>query len=365
MRQDPKEFSEQIIAWYKRHGRKDLPWQQNPTPYRVWISEIMLQQTQVGTVIPYYERFMQRFPELQQLAEASLDEVLHHWSGLGYYARARNLHRAAKCILDEHAGLFPVTQAALMDLPGIGRSTAGAILSLALEQPSPILDGNVKRVLARCFAVPGWPGKGAVLKRLWSLSEELTPSHHTRAYNQAMMDLGATVCRRSRPRCDACPLMQQCRARAEGDPTAYPHSRPRARLPSRKVVMLLVHDGRGRVLLESRPQSGIWGGLWGLPEYADRQAAEEGLAVWFGDNYQEIAVWPERRHSFSHFHLLITPVVIKLAGRQEWVMDGSSRVWYNTDKPDQRGVAAPVSRLIEELIQRLEERADEPYGGLR
>ena len=159
--------------------------------------------------------------------------------------------------------------------------------------------------------------------------------------------------------------MQQCRARAEGEPTAYPHSRPRARLPSRKVVMLLVHDGRGRVLLESRPQSGIWGGLWGLPEYADRQAAEEGLAVWFGDNYQEIAVWPERRHSFSHFHLLITPVVIKLAGRQEWVMDGSSRVWYNTDKPDQRGVAAPVSRLIEELIQRLEERADEPYGGLR
>ena len=365
MRQDPGQFSERIVTWYRRHGRKDLPWQQNPTPYRVWISEIMLQQTQVSTVIPYYERFMQRFPELQQLAEASLDEVLHHWSGLGYYARARNLHRAARCIQEEQAGRFPVTLAALMELPGIGRSTAGAILSLALGEPHPILDGNVKRVLARCFAVPGWPGKSVVLKRLWALSEELTPGQQARAYNQAMMDLGATLCRRSSPLCDACPLMQQCRARSEGEPTAYPQSRPRVSLPSRQVTMLLVHDGRGRVLLESRPQSGIWGGLWGLPEYTDRPAAEAGLAELFGDRWQDISAWPERRHTFSHFHLMITPLVVKLTGGQEWVMDGSSRVWYNTDKPDRRGLAAPVSRLLEELIQRLEERVDEPYGGVR
>lgn len=365
MAQAPKQFSKRIIAWYQDHGRKDLPWQHEPTPYRVWVSEIMLQQTQVGTVIPYYERFMQRFPELSHLADASLDEVLHHWSGLGYYARARNLHRAARHIRDELGGQFPVTLAALMALPGIGRSTAGAILSLALGEPCPILDGNVKRVLARCFAVPGWPGKSAVLKQLWSLSETLTPPNRTRAYNQAMMDLGATICRRSSPLCDRCPLERQCQAKAEGQPTAYPHARPRARLPSRQVVMLLLHDGQGRVLLEARPPDGIWGGLWGLPEYPDRPAAESGLAELFGDRWQEISAWPERRHTFSHFHLLITPLVVKLNGRPEWVMDGSRRVWYNTDKPDQRGLAAPVSRLIEELIQSLEERVDEPYGGVR
>lgn len=365
MQQDSEQFSKQIIAWYRQNGRKDLPWQQNPTPYRVWISEIMLQQTQVSTVIPYYERFMQRFPDLPQLAEASLDEVLHHWSGLGYYARARNLHRAARHIQDELAGRFPVTLTALMELPGIGRSTAGAILSLALGEPFPILDGNVKRVLARCFAVPGWPGKTAVLKQLWQLSEALTPARQAGAYNQAMMDLGATLCRRTNPLCDACPLAQQCQAKAAGQPTAYPHAKPRARLPTRRVVMLLAHDGQGRVLLELRPQNGIWGGLWGLPEYPDRQAAEAGLAELFGEHWQALSVWPERRHTFSHFYLLMTPLEVRLAGCPEWVMDGSSRVWYNTDKPDQRGLAAPVSRLLEELKQSLEERADESYGGVR
>ncbi|WP_275099481.1 A/G-specific adenine glycosylase [Sedimenticola hydrogenitrophicus] len=365
MRQDPRQFAERIITWYHRHGRQDLPWQQDPTPYRVWVSEIMLQQTQVTTVIPYYARFMQRFPGLRQLAEAELDEVLHLWSGLGYYARARNLHRAARTVLDEQAGRFPATLESLMALPGIGRSTAGAILSLALEQPLPILDGNVKRVLARCFAVPGWPGKADVQKRLWSLSERLTPPTRTRAYNQAMMDLGATLCRRANPLCDACPLMRQCRARAEGDPGAYPQAKPRAQLPSRKVVMLLIHDGRGRLLLEARPQSGIWGGLWGLPEYTDRAAAEAGLAARFGEVSQAIDWWPQRRHTFSHFHLLITPLVVRIGGQPECVMDGDGRVWYNTNEPDPRGLAAPVSRLIEELKQRLEERSDEPYGGMR
>lgn len=362
MQPDPEQFAAQIIDWYRKHGRQDLPWQQNPTPYRVWVSEIMLQQTQVTTVIPYYERFMQRFPELRQLAEADQDTVLHHWSGLGYYARARNLHRAARLVRDEHDGRFPTTLAALMELPGIGRSTAGAILSLALEQSHPILDGNVKRVLSRCFAVSGWPGRSEVLKRLWSLSERLTPSQQSRPYNQAMMDLGATVCRRSKPLCDRCPLMPQCRARAEGDPVAYPHARPRASLPSRAVIMLLVHDGRGRLLLESRPQHGLWGGLWGLPEYADRQSVEAGLSRLFDDDWQVVAAWPPRRHSFSHFHLLITPLEVEVSDRPEWVMDGGGRVWYNTNEPDQRGLAAPVARLIEELQQRLEERTNEPYG---
>ncbi|WP_428622527.1 A/G-specific adenine glycosylase [Sedimenticola sp.] len=365
MQRDPKSFSKQVVTWYQRHGRKDLPWQQAPTPYRVWVSEIMLQQTQVSTVIPYYERFMQRFPALSRLAEAPLDEVLHHWSGLGYYARARNLHRAAQVIQFEQGGRFPSTLESLMLLPGVGRSTAGAILSLALEQPFPILDGNVKRVLARCFAVSGWPGKREVQNQLWALSERLTPVQQTRDYNQAMMDLGATVCRRSKPLCDGCPLIKQCRARAEEAVADYPASKPRAKLPSRKVVMLLVHDGQKRVLLENRPQEGLWGGLWGLPEYEDRQAAEAGLSGWFGDAYQTMEWWPERRHSFSHFHLLITPLAVKIASPQEWVMDGSSRVWYNTDTPDRLGLAAPVSRLIKELKQRLEERTDEPYGGLR
>jgi A/G-specific adenine glycosylase len=365
MLQDPAVFSSQVVAWYHQHGRKDLPWQQSPTPYRVWISEIMLQQTQVATVIPYYERFLQRFPQLSALAEAEPDEVLHYWSGLGYYARARNLHRAAQLITQEHAGQFPETLDELTALPGVGRSTAGAILSLALNHAQPILDGNVKRVLARCFAVPGWPGASLVQKRLWSLTERLTPATETKAYNQAMMDIGATICLRTKPRCDYCPVQIVCQACQQGDATAYPEPKPRKKLPTRSLVMLLVYDAQNQVLLELRPEKGIWGGLWGLPEFSDRSSAEAAVSAWFGDRHRGLIWWDERRHTFSHFHLLITPLVVGLTNQITSIMDGSNRVWYNTNRPDKRGLAAPVSRLIEALKETIKEKGDEPHGGMR
>ncbi|MGD1984639.1 MAG: A/G-specific adenine glycosylase, partial [Chromatiaceae bacterium] len=235
-----EDFATRILAWFAQHGRKDLPWQRPTDPYRVWVSEIMLQQTQVGTVVPYFERFMHRFPTLSDLADATLDEVLHHWSGLGYYARARNLHAAARQVMVEHDGRLPTEIDRLQALPGIGRSTAGAVLSLACGQRQVILDGNVKRVLARHHAVDGWPGRTAVAKRLWSIAERLTPVQRVAEYNQAMMDLGATLCTRRRPSCDRCPVNDDCVARRQGDPHDYPGSKPQRRLPERTVRMLMV-----------------------------------------------------------------------------------------------------------------------------
>lgn len=352
---DPQDFSRRVLRWFDRHGRKDLPWQQSISPYRVWVSEIMLQQTQVATVIPYYERFMARFPDLASLAEAPQDEVLHHWSGLGYYARARNLHRAAQQVRDEHGGAFPQTMAAVSALPGVGRSTAGAILSLALGQHWPILDGNVKRVLARYFAVAGWPGQAAVLKRLWSLSEELTPQARVADYNQAMMDLGATLCRRSRPACERCPLAGGCQARAQGDVQAYPGRKPRKALPVKAVQMLILHDPAGRVLLQQRPPAGIWGGLWGFPELPP----EAPVAAWCAENLGGEAdvdgSLPARRHTFSHYHLDIHPRKILLTEPGCRVMEGAGQVWYNPAQPDARGLAAPVARLLHEIQPESEE----------
>ncbi|MCG8427025.1 MAG: A/G-specific adenine glycosylase [Chromatiales bacterium] len=345
------QFSERVIDWYQEHGRKDLPWQQNPTPYRVWVSEIMLQQTQVSTVIPYYQRFMERFPDVASLAAAELDEVLHHWSGLGYYARARNLHKAAVAIVEQHRGAFPEDIEQVMALPGIGRSTAGAVLSFSKGQAHPILDGNVKRVLARCFAVSGWPGKSDVLKRLWALTEELTPDRNIQAYNQAMMDLGAGVCTRRNPRCQHCPLQTICQARAEGDPHRYPGSKPKKILPVKSVFMLLITDEEGAVLLEQRPASGIWGGLWSFPECS----TEDEIAAWcrhkLGEKSDDWMLWEPRRHSFSHYHLEITPVHIVLNNSTSCVMDAATGVWYNSQQSDNRGLAAPVRRLLDELNQ--------------
>ncbi len=350
-------FASSVIDWFEFNGRKDLPWQQQPTPYRVWVSEIMLQQTQVVTVILYFERFMASFPDLGKLADASLDNVLHHWSGLGYYARARNLHRAAIQIRDQYEGQFPRDFEQIVDLPGIGRSTAGAILSLALGEHQPILDGNVKRVLARCFAVEGWPGKLAVQKRLWGLSETLTPQKEVQKYNQAMMDLGAGVCTRSRPDCDLCPLAHLCQAKLEGKQSDYPGSKPRKKSPVKSTYMLLIHNGKKEILLEQRPPVGIWGGLWGLPECADKAAADDWCRQRLGRSVSESEDWPVRRHTFSHFHLDITPLVIRLNNSVNCVMDRDLIVWYNTVNPDARGLAAPVSRLIDELKQRFEGEA--------
>jgi A/G-specific adenine glycosylase len=344
-----KRFVSAVLAWYRRHGRRDLPWQRERSAYRVWVSEIMLQQTQVATVIPYYERFMTRFPSLLALAEAEPDEVLHLWSGLGYYARARNLHRAAQQVRNIHNGRFPEAIEPVMELPGVGRSTAGAILSLALDQPHPILDGNVKRVLARCFAVEGWPGRAQVERRLWELAGSLTPKSRVQAYNQAMMDLGAMVCVRSRPACASCPLSGQCLALARGNVHDYPGKKPVAGKPMRPVFMLLLHNGQGELMLERRPPSGVWGGLWSLPEFVSRADAEGWVAERLGVERPLLSAWPSRRHTFSHFHLEITPLEMGLENSTDCVMDGDSRVWYNTHSPEDLGLAAPVMRLIDEL----------------
>ncbi len=340
-------FSENILAWFADHGRKDLPWQQQPTPYRVWVSEIMLQQTQVKTVIPFYQRFMSRFPDVQQLADAPLDDVLHHWSGLGYYARARNLHKAARLVRDTYKGIFPEQFEQVEALPGIGRSTAGAILSLACGQRHAILDGNVKRVLARYHAVHGWTGNSTVLRELWLLAEAATPQQNVAAYNQAMMDLGATVCRRGTPDCESCPLTSGCLARRQGIQRDLPSPRPRKVLPVREVHMLLLQDTQQAVWLQQRPASGIWGGLWSFPEFAG--AAE--LQGWLDERSLpgEIQQHDVVRHTFSHFHLDITPCLVRLQNPVFSVMDGHEGVWYNTRQPGALGLPAPVQRLLQRL----------------
>jgi A/G-specific adenine glycosylase len=340
-------FARRVLDWFDDHGRKHLPWQQAPTPYRVWVSEIMLQQTQVQTVIPYYQRFMQRFPDVVSLADAPLDEVLHHWSGLGYYARARNLYSAAQQVRDVFAGKFPEDFEAVADLPGIGRSTAGAILSLACGQRHPILDGNVKRVLARYHAVEGWPGKSAVLKALWELSEAVTPVGRVAHFNQAMMDLGATVCTRGAPDCARCPLQAGCRACAEGDPTRYPTPRPRRQLPVRQVHMLLLVCGT-EAYLEQRPAQGVWGGLWSFPEFEDADS----VRAWCdarGLGRADAEALAPVRHTFSHFHLDITPHCVRLKNPVFSVMEAEKGLWYKLQGSDAVGLAAPVQRLLARL----------------
>lgn len=351
-------FSDRILRWYDRHGRKDLPWQRERTPYRVWVSEVMLQQTQVATVIPYFERFMARFPDVVALADAAPDEVLHLWSGLGYYARARNLHKAARQVRDLHGGAFPVDFEAVRALPGIGRSTAGAILALACGQRHAILDGNVKRVLARFHALPGWPGEAAVLARLWDCAEAATPEARVADYTQAMMDLGATVCTRTRPACDRCPLGADCAAHRAGSQTAYPAPRPRRALPVRTTQMLLVREPGGAVLLQQRPPSGIWGGLWSFPEVASPDEIGPWCRHALGRDAGPPQAWPALRHTFSHFHLEITPWLVELAdNRADAVLEGPPTVWYNTRTADPRGLAAPVIRLLEALQQHRENPA--------
>jgi A/G-specific adenine glycosylase len=309
----------------------------------------MLQQTQVQTVIPYFERFVGRFPDVVALAEAPLDAVLHRWSGLGYYARARNLHRAAREIRDRHGGVFPTNLEAVAALPGVGRSTAGAILSLALGQRQPILDGNVKRVLARHFAVAGWPGQAAVAERLWQIAEALTPPARAGHYNQAMMDLGATLCTRS-PDCPRCPLADACVAHRQDKVADYPGRKPAKALPVRAARLLIVRDAVGRVLLERRPPTGVWGGLWSLPQL---DLAEDPLA-WCGDRQlgDEARVrshWPVRRHTFSHFHLDMHPVEIRLERPGLRALDGDGIVWYKPGDPDAFGLAAPIRQLLADL----------------
>ncbi len=342
-------FATRVLTWFDQHGRHDLPWQREITPYRVWVSEIMLQQTQVATVIPYFERFMTRFPTVEALAAAPQDEVLHHWTGLGYYARARNLHAAARQVVDTLDGVFPDDVEGLIALSGIGRSTAGAIASIAGGRRAAILDGNVKRVLARFHAVPGWPGKTAVHKRLWDIAERYTPETRHADYTQAMMDLGATLCTRSAPACERCPLQADCAARAAGTQRDYPGRKPKKTLPVRSTCFLMARDPEGQLWLERRPTTGIWGGLWCFPELDDAEDADHWALDRFGQAPGSVERWPAFRHTFSHYHLDIEPLLLRLPTTQGAIMADDQRLWYNVRQPPEIGLAAPVVGLLKQL----------------
>jgi A/G-specific adenine glycosylase len=341
------DFATRLLRWFDEHGRKDLPWQHDTTPYRVWVSEIMLQQTQVQTVIPYYNKFMERFPDIAALACSDQDEVLSHWSGLGYYARGRNLHKAAQIICAEHGGEFPDDFDAVTALPGIGRSTAGAILSLALGQRHAILDGNVKRVLARHDAVEGWPGNSKVADILWASASQNTPSSRTAEYTQAIMDLGATLCTRSKPKCTACPVSSDCEALRLDDIATYPGRKPKVIKPLRTTTMILASTG-AEVFLERRPEAGIWGGLWSLPELGEKSLAEWCDAE-FGGAAIESRPWETLRHSFSHYDLDIRPIVVRIDSHAGKVADASSKTWHKLDDAPPGGLASPVKKLIDQL----------------
>jgi len=338
-----------VLAWYDSHGRRHLPWQQDTTPYRVWISEIMLQQTQVSTVIPYYERFLQRFPDVQALAAAPIDEVLHLWTGLGYYARARNLHKAAQLLVERFDGEFPETVEEVAGLPGIGRSTAGAILSLSRQQRAVILDGNVKRVLSRFHAV-GDTGS-AQEKILWQHAEAHTPQKRVHHFNQVMMDLGATVCTRAKPACLLCPLQSHCAALKEGEPTAYPAKKAARAVPEKSTTLLVLLNAEGEVLLEQRPPAGIWGGLWSFPETgaSGDAALRDVLKTDWGLTRRRAEWLPERGHTFSHYHLRMRPALLRNVELRQ--VSGRPQRWCRLDALPALGLPAPVKQMLGELAE--------------
>ena len=348
-------FTEHLLAWFDVHGRRHLPWQRDPTPYRVWISEVMLQQTQVATVIPYFERFMTRFPSVDSLAGAPEDEVLHLWTGLGYYARARNLLACARALMAVHGGEFPEGIDALTALPGIGRSTAGAILALSRGERHPILDGNVKRVLARVFDIGGDPGSASVVARLWRQADECTPLTRVAAYTQAIMDLGATVCTRSRPACTVCAMNGNCVAAREGRQAALPGRKLRRARRAEEVTLLIAETGgtgARAVLLERRPAPGIWGGLWSPPQFASESAALEWCRREIGEPSATETLQPFD-HAFTHFDLRLKPVRVRCQLALE-VRDGNGggnpRLWYALQTPPRVGLPQPIRQLIARLL---------------
>ncbi|MDV5227887.1 A/G-specific adenine glycosylase [Providencia rettgeri] len=343
---EAQQFSLAVLNWYHKYGRKTLPWQKEKTSYHVWLSEVMLQQTQVSTVIPYFEKFISRFPDVKALADAPLDEVLHLWTGLGYYARARNLHKAAKVIAEQFQGQFPTTFDDVVALPGVGRSTAGAILSLSQQQNYPILDGNVKRVLARCYAVDGWPGKKEVENRLWEISTHVTPNEGVEFFNQAMMDLGAMVCTRSKPKCELCPLNLGCVAYANHSWQNYPGKKPKQKIPE-KTAWFLILQYENQVWLEQRPPSGIWGGLFAFPQFETQQLMNQWLTQ-SGIKHDVPEQLIAFRHTFSHFHLDIIPVKVSIQAFTS-AMDEGKGLWYNLNLGATIGLAAPVESLLQQL----------------
>ena len=344
------DFSTSVLSWYDQYGRKNLPWQQHITPYRVWLSEIMLQQTQVKTVIPYFHAFTEQFPDVQALADAPEDRVLKLWSGLGYYARARNLHKAAKQVCRDFSGTFPDNMEEMQSLAGVGRSTAAAILSIAFEQSHAILDGNVKRVLTRYHALEGWTGKASVLKQLWLLAEQHLPASRHRDYTQAMMDLGATLCTRTKPRCNDCPLQEGCIAHSQGNMTDYPTPKKKKLIPKRHTIMLILQTPQQEVFMQKRPPTGIWGGLWCFPQFDTQQDLDDYLQT------QQLSTLTSKMltpftHIFSHFRLHIQPLIIEVESPLiASVMEDKQSLWYNINTEFEGGLATPVQQLLNDLI---------------
>lgn len=333
-----QEFAPRLLAWHHQHGRHDLPWQQTRDPYRIWLSEIMLQQTQVATVIPYYARFLARFPDIPALAAAVPDQVMALWSGLGYYARARNLHRCAQMLVAEHGGRFPEDAATIAQLPGIGRSTAAAIAAFAFGRRGAILDGNVKRVLTRVFGIEGFPGKPAVERELWALAESLLPMDEIEAYTQGIMDLGATLCTRSRPDCAACPMRGFCLAERDGRQAALPAAKPAKEVPRREAHYCLFTDGE-YVLLERRPPQGIWGGLLALPE-----GDSEALAAKLGLQLLRQEPLPPLQHAFTHFRLTLQTTRCQVAASP--VCAERDFVWLPLREAVAAGLPTPMRKLL-------------------
>ena len=344
---DPKSIRQRLLCWYDVEHR-NLPWRAEPDirpePYHVWLSEIMLQQTTVATVVPYFGEFVTRWPDVCTLAAAPLDDVLHAWQGLGYYARARNLHKCAARVANELGGAFPDTEAALLSMPGVGVYTAAAIAAIAFERPVVPVDGNVERVTARLYGVRHQPLKQSK-KRIARLAQGLAADYRPGDFAQAMMDLGATLCRRGTPDCARCPFADVCVAHARGEERRFPESKPRKALPTRTTVMLLLQDREGRVLLEQRPSSGLWGGLWSLPQFDDAPALEAWLDA-HAPGSELAPAWAPFTHVFSHFRLEVTPRPARIA-RLDSI--GESRRWYDPARPDALGLAAPVKRLLASL----------------
>lgn len=340
-------FASALLDWFDHAGRKHLPWQGRDA-YRVWISEIMLQQTQVTTVIPYYERFMQRFPDVHALAKASLDEVLHLWTGLGYYARARNLHRAAQQLAEQYNGVMPTTLDEVQALPGVGRSTAAAILSQAYELPHAILDGNVKRVLARYFGVHGYPGEKKVEEQLWTYAEQCTPTERVADYTQAIMDLGALVCTRNKPACNACPLSASCIANAQGLQSTLPTRKAKRERPTRIAYVAVITDEKQAVLLQQRPPAGIWGGLWVCPQFDDEASCREFIQT-RAATISSPTPLPVINHSFTHFDLQLHPYWVDKITPHPHVADETGYCWYHPHQPARIGLAKPVLDIFNHL----------------
>lgn len=350
------EFSDLLLNWFDLYGRHDLPWQKNPTPYRVWVSEIMLQQTQVKTVIPFFTNFIRLFPSVKILSETNLDEVLNSWSGLGYYSRARNLHKAARIIVEEYGGVMPTTTEELVGLPGIGKSTAGAIIALGLNQPAAILDANVKRVLSRYHAIKAKPETAKTTRQLWATSEMHVPIKRHREYTQALMDLGAMVCRKD-PICSRCPYTNSCAAYLSNSTQIFPGSGKTRASKTKSTYIAIIRNRKGEVLLKRRPESGIWGGLWSFPEFEEKNGAETMILKVLGSANYSCEQLPPKNHHFTHFKLILKPLLFTLIGDDSRLLKNDDTMFFGRQSARTIGTPKPVVDLLNDLWRKNKENS--------